>query len=100
MIPFDEIKKYLPQYLSVPSQENLFEELKSFPDNIDQRFYSDLLARHTIIYQGDGLAGILVVNLPDEKVNAAPVMVIIWPAIVLVVGITPPPVTTAEEPVP
>ena len=76
MIPFEEIKKYLPQYLSVPSQENLFEELKSFPDNIDQRFYSDLLARHTTIYQGDGLAGILVVNLPDEKANAAPVMVI------------------------
>lgn len=49
MIPFEEIKKYLPQYLSVPSQENLFEELKSFPDNIDQRFYSDLLARHTTI---------------------------------------------------
>jgi hypothetical protein len=64
MIPFEEIKKYLPQYLSDSSQENLFEELKNFPDNIDQRFYSELLTRDKMVYQGDGLVGMLVVNLP------------------------------------
>ena len=76
MIPFEEIKKYLPQYLSVSSQENLFNELENFPGNIDQRFYSDLLTRQKIIYQGDGLVGMLVVNLPYNKAKTAPVMVL------------------------
>lgn len=76
MIPFEEIKKYLPQYLSDSSQENLFEELRNFPDNIDQRFYSELLTRDKMVYQGDGLVGMLVVNLPDNKTEAVPAMVL------------------------
>jgi len=76
MIPFEEIKKYLPQYLSVSSQESLFEELKKFPGNIDQRFYSKLLTRNKIVYQGDGLIGMLVVNLPDKEAKTAPAMVL------------------------
>jgi hypothetical protein len=76
MIPFDEIKKYLPQYLSDSSQENLFEELKNFPDNIDQRFYSEFLTRGKMVYQGDGLIGMLVVNLPDNKTETVPAMVL------------------------
>ena len=76
MIPFEEIKKYLPQYLSDSSQENLFEELKNFPDNIDQRFYSELLTRDKMVYQGDGLVGMLVVNLPDNKTETVPAMVL------------------------
>ena len=37
MIPFEEIKKYLPQHLSSTAQQELFNELKAFPHNIDQR---------------------------------------------------------------
>lgn len=37
MISIDEIKKYLPQYLSPESERQLFEELKRFPENIDKQ---------------------------------------------------------------
>ena len=36
MIGFEEIKKYLPQYLSKEASENLFAELENFPENIDR----------------------------------------------------------------
>jgi hypothetical protein len=37
MISLEEIRKYLPKYLSADAQEDLFAELKTFPENMDQR---------------------------------------------------------------
>ena len=68
MIDFSDIEKFLPQYLSKKATENLFAELKNFPDNVDNRLYTNFLANNPIIYQGDGLGGLLSINLPDPKV--------------------------------
>lgn len=76
MIEFDEIKKYLPQYLSGSSQKALFDELKRFPCNIDSRLYSRTAAQDNVIYQGDGLSGLMVLNLPDTTVKPAPAVVL------------------------
>ena len=65
MTSIEEIKKYLPQYLSASATVSLFEELKQFPSNIDQRIYTESLKGESIIFQGDGLMGLLYVNLPD-----------------------------------
>ena len=65
MTSIEEIKKYLPQYLSASATVSLFEELKQFPSNIDQRIYTERLKGESIIFQGDGLMGLLYVNLPD-----------------------------------
>lgn len=65
MTSIEEIKKYLPQYLSASATVSLFEELKQFPSNIDQRIYTERLKGEGIIFQGDGLMGLLYVNLPD-----------------------------------
>ncbi len=73
MISFDEIKTYLPQYLSAESQRILFEELRQFPDNMD-RLYSRALSKDAVIYQGDGLRNMLVVNLPSSDVRPLPVI--------------------------
>ena len=54
----------------------LFEELKSFPENIDHRLYSRVLAREEIIYQGDGIDGMLVVNFPSMEIGRLCAMVI------------------------
>jgi hypothetical protein len=75
MISFDEIKKYLPQYLSPESQNILFEDLKKFPDNIDQRLYSTRLIDHELIYQGDGIDGLPVCNFPSTDTRELPVIV-------------------------
>ena len=68
MINFEEVKKYLPQYLCAESQDKLFEEIKSFPSNIDYRLYSKKLKEDTI-YQGDGIDRMLVINLPSTDIN-------------------------------
>lgn len=75
MISFDEIKTYLPQYLSAESQRILFEELRQFPHNMD-RLYSHPLSEDAVIYQGDGLRDMLVVNLPSPDIRPLPVMVL------------------------
>lgn len=54
MITEDELKKYLPKYLSEENYNNLLTELKSFPYNIDNRMYTYSLDNN-IIYQGDGI---------------------------------------------
>ena len=71
MIPFEEIKRYLPHYLSAESQKELFSELKSFPDNIDQRIYTSSASIDTI-FQGDGFTDLLMVNLPSPQIKSAP----------------------------
>ena len=75
MISFDEIRKYLPQYLSSTSQNELFKDLKEFPDNIDQRLFSPKLLDHDLIYQGDGIEGLMVSNFPSTETRDLPAIV-------------------------
>jgi hypothetical protein len=60
----NDIQIYLPKYLSAQSSKELFDGLKDFPNNIDSRLYTTYL-QDSIIYQGDGLKDMLVVNLPS-----------------------------------
>jgi len=76
MIDFEEIKKYLPRYLSEESTKSLFEDLKTFPKNVNQRFYGNVLDDEKVIFQGDGLRDLLVINLPDTKIEPSPSIVI------------------------
>ncbi len=75
MIPFEEIKRYLPQYLSAESQKELFSELKSFPENIDQRLYISSDSVNTI-FQGDGFTDLLIINLPSSEIKPVPAMIL------------------------
>lgn len=75
MISFDEMRKYLPQYLSSTSQNELFKDLKEFPDNIDQRLFSPKLLDHDLIYQGDGIEGLMVNNFPSTETRDLPAIV-------------------------
>lgn len=76
MLSLDEIKIYLPKYLSPESEENLFDQLKQFPENMDDRLYTNYLLEPELIYQGDGIKGLLVVNLPDPEIRLAPGMIL------------------------
>jgi hypothetical protein len=76
MVSLEEIKIYLPKYLSPQSEENLFDQLKQFPENIDDRLYTSYLLEPQLIYQGDGIQGLLVVNLPDPQIRPAPGMIL------------------------
>lgn len=61
MIDIENIKQYLPKYLSAESYKELIGEVKAFPGNIDSRFYTDYL-KDKIIYQGDGLKSLPTIN--------------------------------------
>lgn len=76
MIPLEEIKKYLPQYLSSEEQDQLFYDIRNFPDNLESRFYSYPLVKSEQVYQGDGIVDLLVFNLPSPVVKPAPSMII------------------------
>lgn len=65
MITNEELKKYLPKYLSEENYQNLLNELKSFPDNIDSRMYTSIL-NDDIIYQGDGINNMPIINLSQD----------------------------------
>lgn len=69
MIDLEEIKLYLPKYLSTSSEQNLFENLSDFPKNISSRIYSTRHLSDDLIFQGDALEGLLVINLPDPTIR-------------------------------
>lgn len=73
---FDDIKIYLPKYLTPESQRELFEELKNFPYNIDKRFYSNFSLTNSEIFQGDGLRDIFISNISEQKFIKVNVLVI------------------------
>jgi hypothetical protein len=70
---FEEIKKYLPQYLSRTEQKALFKELESFPDNMSRIYTTRNL--EDIFFQGDGVRDMMCVNFPRTEIHVAPVMI-------------------------
>jgi hypothetical protein len=76
MTAFEEIKDYLPRYLSETSIQKLFEELKSFPGNIDSRMYTSALENEPEVFQGDGIKDLLVFEPRDRNVRPAPCMIV------------------------
>lgn len=62
MMPIEELRKYLPKYLSEDSYKTLIAELKSFPHNIDQRMYTASLPSN-ILFQGDGYDSFPIVDM-------------------------------------
>lgn len=62
MIQTEDVSIYLPKYLSGDNYQTLLSELKSFPDNIDKRLYSNTLERE-ILFQGDGYDSLPFVDM-------------------------------------
>ena len=57
-------------------QKLLVEELKAFPENIDKRFYGNVFEDEKTIFQGDGIRDLLIINLPDTKIEPFPSIII------------------------
>jgi len=76
MINFEQVKMYLPQYLSSVDQKTLFKEIKSFPNNIDKRMYTLKLMQDNSFYQGDGIKDLLVVDLKSRTFLKTPSIIL------------------------
>ncbi len=72
----EDIKIYLPKFLSSESSQELFECLKDFPNNIDERLYTSYLKKEDSIFQGDGMKNMLVINLPQPDIKPIPSMIL------------------------
>ncbi len=76
MVSVEEVRKYLPQYLSDESSDTLFDALKDFPDNIDQRLYTSYLTDKEILFQGDCVKCMPLMSYAENKMLEVPAMII------------------------
>ncbi len=68
----EDIKIYLPKYLSAESEKKLFEGLKDFPGNIDEGLYTNFLKNTFVVYQGDGIKNMPVYHYPKKESKPIP----------------------------
>lgn len=66
MMSIKDIQAYLPKYLSAENYRDLLKELDSFPNNIDQRMYTNSLPNN-VIFQGDGYESFPFVDFMKTK---------------------------------
>ena len=69
--PLEEIRKFLPTFLSQGSETAFLEEIRRFLKSENHSFYTQALHDQPFLFQGDGLEGLLVIRLPDTKVARA-----------------------------
>lgn len=73
----EEIKKYLPQYLSEIELNNLREELSKFPtDGTKDTVYTIALSNADYLLQGDGVANLDYINFPDVVIKPIDVILL------------------------
>ncbi len=68
---FNDLKIFLPKYLSEKQSEQLFNELKSFPDNINKRFYSQVFKKQSVLFQGDGFGEVPIADYMSRTFKQA-----------------------------
>src|ERR1035437_6401462 len=72
----DDVKLYLPKYLSAPAQRDLLSSLAQFPDNFDGRLYSDSATKEPIVFQGDCIRELPIIDLPAPTIRTAKCVVL------------------------
>jgi hypothetical protein len=69
-ISLEEIRKFLPTFLSQDSEDAFLDEIKNFLRQAENRpFYSEALRDRDFIFQGDGIEDLLIINLPNTTTN-------------------------------
>lgn len=62
-----DLKIYLPKYLSEESETALVNSIRDFPNISSGSYYSTGLEDQKVIFQGDGISKLLLVNLPSTE---------------------------------
>ena len=76
MMSFEDIRIYLPKFLSPENERELFEGIRQFPENLPSRFYSKKLVGEPSVFQGDGIRGLPVINLPEPRIGEARALIL------------------------
>jgi hypothetical protein len=73
----EDIKLYLPQYLSDDEQKRLREELAKFPmDGTKETIYTNALKNADYLLQGDGIDSMPFISFPDLKLKEVPALLL------------------------
>lgn len=72
----DDIRAFLPQFLSRESTDELFSCLDDFPENIDSRMYCDRTRAENFFAQGDGVKSLKLVDWKNESLKEARVILL------------------------
>jgi len=66
----EDIKLYLPKYLSTESSSAIIEALQDFPKIPPDRFYTQAHKDSPTIFQGDGLNELIIIDLPNTAIKS------------------------------
>lgn len=73
----EEIRNFLPTFLSQGSENAFLDEIKHFLRYSENRsYYTQVLRGQPFIFQGDGLEGLLIIKLPDTTTNLGKGMIL------------------------
>ncbi|HBD7441756.1 TPA: hypothetical protein ACT9IY_002888 [Legionella pneumophila] len=64
---FDDIRLYLPKYLSDDELTKLLSELRQHSNNLDKRIYTSALKEEPVLFQGDGFSNISMPDIANKK---------------------------------
>lgn len=66
----EEIKLYLPKWLSADTEKEFYKCITQFPKEVDHKnFYTEELIDDENLFQGDGIRDLLYINLPSERID-------------------------------
>lgn len=65
--PLEDLKTYLPKYLSTEEQSKLFEALKDFPEGINKNFFSEIMKGKDFLAQGDCLINLKLADYQKDN---------------------------------
>lgn len=72
----DDIKLYLPQYLSALDRDKMMEQIREFTQQGSSNLYTSNYSHSSNLWQGDGIDNMIYVNLPDLQTNELSVMIL------------------------
>lgn len=71
----EELKTILPKYLSPSNESELVKCIKEFPNIANGKFYTLNLKNEPVLFQGDGLKDLPIVNLPSADIKQKNVII-------------------------
>jgi len=69
MLGIDDIKLFLPKYLSSESEKELLENLENYSKKVQPNYFSPIFSTRSELLQGDAVDGLIIINLPDTRME-------------------------------
>jgi len=72
----DDLRVFLPKYLSPENERELFQDIKQFPEWSENRYYANSFVDPSIIFQGDVINTLPFFDIQRKEIKQRPGLVI------------------------